>query len=462
MKEEDRGNIQKLYGKALLPYFLVGGAFVLANSRFQSTVAGYGKFNIFDVSQFIGLSYFEFMMLIIAGIAALVYHRKIFTKEEKACFNLVGLMLLIAVSSVALLSENKATGLRTTLVYLRPFIYFLLLTAMKWEKKHVKGILIFLGILFYINLVIGYYQWLALGYVVDDLHALMDDAVTFACMMYFGVLFYVSRYWMTKKKVYLLLCFLPVFPALVASTDKATMTMIPTLFISFLAWKGVTLTRILRAGGTVALIVLAVVIFFPMMDEGIRGQLSGNLDRLGVISNLDFSDIIDNIGLIRGYKNIPSMYSDYVYSPLLGLGPGQYGSVEVTAESSTDNPWGMEAYRQELEGRLFLTGAITVASSDVIVLFLEFGALFAILYTIFWKRLFDLLSLFKRKEIDHYLRTILFWLFGYLIFMSFLAFITHFDGIVRMSSTIPYFVVLGVVSSIIKGQNIVHRCRAQI
>lgn len=458
--------------KKLLPYFLISCTFVLANSRFQTTVAGFGRFNIFDVRRFIGYSNFELMMIIISGVIFLIYHKKKMLKSNRSLFLLFGSMLIISVLSVIIFSSNIASGVRTTLVYLRPFIYFLLFSSIEWQEINIKGILKFMGTIFYINLVIAYYQWLVLGYVIDDLHALMDDAVTFACLMYFGALFYITKFWMTKERKYLLLFLVPLIPALVALTDKATIMLIPTLLVSYLIYKNISVSqmskivyapaflagyltskrisikKVLKINAFCLVVIFVVFIQFAQSakDES-RLDIMGDLGRLTELSGMDLTDVVQSIGIFMAYSNIFKIYSENLYSPLLGVGPANYGSVENSLENS-ESPFSSMVYQEQLEGNYFLgTGGLSVATTDMAVLFIEFGGVFAIIYILFLKRLLDITRSFKSEELNPSFRAIMFWLFSSIVFLIFLGLITAYDGIVRMSNTLPYFMLLGILDS---------------
>ena len=248
-------------------------------------------------------------------------------------------------------------------------------------------------------------------------------------------------------------------PTLISSTDKITIMMIPTLSIVYMVFKGLSVRSIFKYSFYFFLFLFTVIIIFVFIPPTFATDLIGGLSRID-IKYLSLSDILNNIQIFKGYINIPIIYKDYPYSILLGVGPGMYGSFELLGKFMSD--YGQFSSLTPLTNMafghsrsfgsigLFGTGFTSISSSDVVVLLVEFGIIFSVFYFLFWKQLIEFCLIFRNENIPVYLRVLLLSLFGYLIFLVMFSFITFYDGIVRISNVVPYFILLGMLYRVLE------------
>lgn len=446
--------------KTIIPYSLLFMYVVLAMSRIQTAAKPYGVFNIIDIRNSIGLTDFEIIIFAFIFFMFLLYRKvKPDDKPLKKLFNYFLIASIIGLLSSLLLSDSRMIALRALLAYLRPMIIFLLIAYIPWDEKELRSFFKVFCVLFIINLAVSYYQFIGLEYVIDDLSGLMDDSVTFVALMYTGVIYCFVNYLVTKKKINFLFIILILIPTLISSTDKITILMIPTLSIIYIVYKGFRVRYIIKYSIYFILLIFVFVNVFILFPPTFATDIIGGLSRID-IKYLSLGEIINQIQIFKGYTNIPIIYKDYPYSMLVGVGPAMYGSFELLGkfmsnygQLSSLTPLTSMAFGHAItfgSVGLFGTGFTSVASSDVVVLLVEFGIIFSVFYFLFWKRLIEFCLIFRDENIQVYVRVLLLSLFGYLVFLFMFSFITFYDGIVRTSNVIPYFILLGMLYRVLE------------
>ena len=445
---KNRINRSVLY--ILLSYYVVD-----AQARIQKTGETFEHFMLLDTNRFIGHSALEWIVLFFVLFLVMNSHLSK-TSDLKKLLPLLYGMLALSLVSIVVVADDKVVGLRTAFVYLRPVVIFLLVASMSWAERDLASAVKFVGTFFVINLVVAYFQMLVLGYRTDDLSGFMDDAHVFAFFMYSGILYCIARYWVTKELKHL--AFVPVIlvPTLVASADKITILMIPAILLLYRSFHELSLKKVVKGIAVAFVLCVIILVLFFSFPEMWQQALLGDLGRFSDL--LTFENIpliLSQVRLFDGYWNIPWHYVKYPHAAFVGVGPGMYGSAEALADfldiTTREHFGGLAesplknfalggSYFLENQS-LFSTMTTSFASSDIIVLLLEFGLVFSFLYFKFWKSLYKFSMGFKDSDLSPGIRTLLLWFQAYMILVLLLGFITFQDGIVKASNTYPFMII---------------------
>lgn len=433
--------------KKLLLIYIGFGVLIFANSKFQDWTLGYGVFNILDVSN-ISVSlknWFELLFIVPILLFVLFNLFKNNLNLNKKNLSLLFILLIISTLSLFIFTDNYGAGIRTVLRYLSPIIYFLMFSLIKFEEKEIKYFLIILSIIFYVLIFIGLYQWLILGYTIDHLHSLVDNAHIYALLMLYGVMYYFTKYIVYKRIKYLLYMMPPLILALVASNDKATIIFLPTILIAYIIYSNIKFKTLVRATIVFIISIVFALFVFTRMSDELRQNLAGGLDRLITgLESLPITEIIQNTAQYKSYKSIPDIYLSNVYPILLGVGPTNFGSIEVNQKSE----FSQLTFAQE-DYYLLQTDIFRFGSSDVLVLLIEFGLLFSIVYLLFIIKILKVSLYFTKIDNDPFIKHLLLWMFCYLIMLITISFLSYREGLSYFSNTIPYFTLIGMINSLL-------------
>lgn len=430
--------------KALLIYIALG-VLVFANSKFQDWTFGYGLFNILDISRIHGglENWYEVLFIMPIILFVMLNMQEYNTSKLKKQIFYLFILLIISNISLILLTDKLGAGIRTILRYTYPIICFVIFSSLKFKETDIKYFLKILAILFYVIIGIGFYQWLVLGFTIDHLHSLVDNAHIFGFLMFYGVTYYITKYFVYKRVKYLLLSIPPLILALVASNDKATILFIPVLTFAYIVYNKIKIKTLIRVSLVSLVSIITAIFIFTRLSDDLRQNLAGGLNRLIIgLEYLPITEIIENTAQYKSYTSIPDIYFSNIYPILIGVGPTNFGSAEVNEKSEfSELTFAQEDYYL-LETDIFRFG-----SSDVLVLLIEFGFIFSIIYFLILKNMFQLSLNFLKIEDNLFIKHLLLWIFCYLLIVTTISFISFREGLSYFTNTIPYFILLGMINS---------------
>ncbi len=447
-----------LMTKRVVPWLLVLYLMLNANARIQPSSETFKYFSFFNISRVIGLTTFEWIFLaVIWSVVLLDNHREPIPWWKS--FRSFGVLVVLSMFSVVVLSYPKMVGIRTVFDYIQPFIIFLIVAAVDWDMKDARRIFRILAGVFILNLVVSYIQMIGFGWKEDNLSGLMDNAHVYVFMMYTMVIYFLMRYWKRKKKKYLFMIVLVMVPALVASADKMTIFLGPTILVLYFITHEVSTKKVIQLVAWSVIVLAVVVITFIELPTFTSKLLLGDLWRFEPFLVQDPIGLLSNVRIIQGYTMLPLHYFQYPYSPFIGVGPGMYGSQEVIKQFvnvATGQPLGKLTNSPLKNFALggdytlygfspFQTGTTSFASSDFVVIFLEFGLVFAILYFRYWKNLWNYIQNWRSRDLPYNFDSIFLTILGVIIFLGFLGLITFQDGVVKTSNVFPAMMMLGVL-----------------
>lgn len=435
-----------------------------AQTSIQIWSPAYEFFCIFDVRKYIGLATLEMIfwsyIFILIGIHIL-YNEINLKKDYKYLFKLLLNLILISVTSMLILSDDKPLAIRTIYYYLRPLLVVSVIGIFEYSEKEIKFYLKKFSWIFFIILLLSYFQMIVLGYQGDSLSSIMDNSHTFAFLMYNGILFFLTRYFITKKISNIFYAVIILIPTLVASADKFTIMFVITIIVILISYYKIKIKTIFKFSGYALVTLFLLFNIYFLLSDDIRFTLLGGLVRFEPLLEIENIPILlSRVRLFEGYLHIPIFLLKYPYIFLIGAGPGMYGSTEVLGQffslegtKSFGSLSSSELKNFAFGGDLFFTNysifgttGTSFASSDIIVIILEFGILFLILYFLFFKNIWKKTECYKNIEFSETIKIVALYSRAYLIFILLVSFITFQDGLVRASNIYPYFILLTMLS----------------
>lgn len=419
------------------------------------------KFSIFDIRPYIGLSTIEFLFL--AHLLFLNFIVKINPNQSYRFLNKrITYLVIISILSLLLFSTDLSKGLRTILYYLRPIIILYIISKYSYTLGDIESFLKLIKFIVISNIVAAYIQILFFSATVDELSGFMDDAHSFAFLIYMAIIFLTVELFLYKKHKNLFYIIVLLIPALIASADKLTLIMIPLILIIYTIINKINFFKIIKISVITVILSIILLYSFFLLPIDFQIELTGGLFRfrdLLVIKNIPF--FLSQIRLIDGYTHIPKFILEYPQILFLGVGPAMYGSAEVLGEFfnvATTRSFGLlssSSLKNFAFGgnllftnySLFGTYSTSFASSDIIVLILEFGLIFFVIYSKIFLFIIKRL-LILTKETNSTIKTCSYFLISYLIFLLFIGLISFQDGIIRSSNVFIYFIFIGIMISL--------------
>lgn len=425
--------------KNVIPFVLLGGLVVIANSRFFEITEGYGTFNVLDLRDIIGPSTLE--MSVLAVIFALgLMSPKILSPSVAFAVLLCGVLVLVSLISLMVNCDHPEVGVRTIVRYVGPWILFVLAFTINWSESDMKRMGYLMVSVFLVNMICGYIQWLGMGYVIDHLQGFVDDSHMFALLMFFGSLYFLTGYWIHQKRWYLALACAPIPAALVASNDKATALFVCTSIAAYAIYRRMRWIQIAQVlVFSLGVLTLAITVVLSL-NENLRRDLIGGAERISQVMEFDSVwDFVTSTAQFRGYSNIIEIYGMHPSAWLWGVGPAMYGSLEANPATV----FGAMAFAQD-EIHLLGSDAFRFASSDVIVFFIEFGFIYTVATSLlFWHGLKITKPIVTSSSPQMVHRRL--WLLSYLMLLGGISMLSFREGFSNSTSSWVYFFFWGMV-----------------
>ena len=171
---------------------------------------------------------------------------------------------------------------------------------------------------------------------------------------------------------------------------------------------------------------------------------------------------VTEVGLLKGYLQIPSIISENPGIPFVGTGPGEYGSLSAFAKARLVYPndyavlaFGpMLFYKSTESGDEFggMGGSTSVAyqTSDVIAILMEFGFVGFFLFFSFYSNLMKTFRGAFRRSPDQLLGSLAFGCFLYLLFVLCLMMTGIRYSVYNPELVFPFFLLGGGVHSLLQ------------
>ena len=431
--------INKRIRKDIVILVLNFGVLVLAQSRFLVKNAGYGIFNKFDIRGIMGASAFQLFLLISVFIILNIFLKKSTHFNNRRIKSTVTFIIIINIISMLLFTKNIAAGIRTVIIYNNAVIYFVIFSMYRWNLNDIKKFIKIGGIIFFINLITGYYQWIYKNYTVDNLQGLVDDAHQFSLLMYAGALYFITKYLVFKNKKYIYISFLPIVIALIASNDKATIFFILTVITILILHYKISFKTIL-------IFLFSILLSSMVTSYTLKNLLTkeksvfGGLNRFYLLENIgNVAEFIKLTAQYNAYMSVPNIYIENLPSIFFGVGPTQFGSEEVDLTSKYS-----KIAHPNSTVSLLGTNAFSKGTSFILVILIEFGFICFLLYIYIFHNIIKFLLNYKKSK-NNLLKHLMLWLLSYMFMLLFLSIISTRESFAGSTNTILYFSILGIL-----------------
>ncbi len=432
--------------KNAIPLVLLSGLVVIANSRFFEITEGYGTFNFLDLRSFIGPSTLEISVLAIVFMLGLM-SPKILSPSVAMAILLCGVLVLVSLISLMVNCDHPEVAVRTIVRYVGPWVLFVLAYTINWSESDLARTGSLMAAVFFVNVLCGYVQWLGMGFVIDHLQGFVDDSHMFALLMFCGAFYFITGYWIHRRKWYLAAACLPILPALVASNDKATALFVCTCIVGYAIYRRMRWYQIIRLAVIGIGVLILVVSVFLSLNESLRRDLIGGADRITQVMEFDSMwDFVTSTAQFRGYANIAKIYGMHPSAWLVGVGPAMYGSLE--ADPAT--VFGAMAFAQE-EIHLLGSDAFRFASSDIIVFLIEFGSIYTLATCLLFLHGLEIIKPYWNSSSPQMAHRRL-WLLSYLMLLGGISVLSFREGFSNSTSSWAYFFFWGMVCRSVEGQ----------
>src|SRR6266550_1021858 len=280
-----------------------------------------------------------------------------------ACSSVIGVAAGYTTPSVAM---------NTSYAYLAPLILAGVVNASSQELDNPNWLLRVFESLVVVNAVVAWYQFGIQGAWGDTVHGAMHDAHMYANAAWLGVLLMLVRLYNTRQGFFrsavLLLLFTPT--AWAAQYEMAELAVVVVLLGGVFAvlWRRGLKWRWLAMAGYIT----AGLLFVGAIQRD--RPLVSWLGRIELVTKN-----LGALGVVEGYRQVPSAMFTAPHSLLIGTSPGSYGSpnaVQRVLMGSEPAPlverFTGESYELNEATQGFL-GSFVQTSTDLSVMFVEFG-----------------------------------------------------------------------------------------
>jgi len=279
----------------------------------------------------------------------------------------------------------------------RPFLVLSIVMNLNLGKEYIYSVwrIIFAGAI--LNAIVVIYQFLASNYYADLAEGLMVDAHVLSNYMFMVIFFIVCMLYIDFKKHRKLLLTLPflMFSALVGSHEKAIIVGSGTLTV--FSFTSLILKR--GAVGKVLGVILSVLLLLGTY-ESVLNFYPKVIERFEILVRTP-----RQIGVIRGWWDLLTMFTQNPRYILWGLGPGRGGSLyAITHEVEGRSQWGDELYREwnimSRSAWIYGIKMATVRTSVFLGILSEFGLLGLFVLFLAFKKLAIKISRICKTETD--------------------------------------------------------------
>jgi len=378
------GLLSPLISRGIL-YFLIFWPFIWENGRQK-----YANAQLIQWPVSI-LQLFEPFIMLIFLIAVFLH-----LKNTDFLPHILIFVLLGCISGFINESEFQAI-LEVTYKTIRPILVLFIMTNLRLDDRDKGKALGLFFILAAINTLIMGYQFVYSYKHADSVCGLMQDSHTYANFMFIMLFFLFGAFLVSRRYSLLLLSGIAAVAAFIPQHQKAVVIgfglIIAGFFYFLIVKKHVTLLRLV-------LIAILIASLGVGMYEIIQKYSSSTIP----ILELAWSNRGD-LGFVRAFSSLISIFTKHPVSVFLGLGPGRYGSVYATigrhASEAVRFSFTQDVYASFLRksyGAFGSRGSLFWESTTVIAILSEYGIIgFLCIGLVFGKLLRILFSIFRES-----------------------------------------------------------------
>lgn len=261
---------------------------------------------------------------------------------------------------------------------LKPIIIFYwIITFVKDNsvERFTVGLLAFLILLQIPVFLFGFVK-LGVQYTGDNARGALNDSIVVGMLMWLGVILQLAYYVTTKRKVYIV--GIVVCMALLAITDTKQVTLFLPIAVVILLRQQLHLT--FRKIVVIAVVGGGLMYFFYVKAE----EAWMNTESQGKFSYEDYNmlDAITASEKVEGYYSAIFELPKELPVPLLGAGPGEYGSYTAMLKRTPL----AEKYIMYYDDMFEYTGVLTYRSSGLISIYGDLGIICLVLWLLMYYR----------------------------------------------------------------------------